>query len=229
MSYTSAKIASCIDQTLLKPDATPDQLIAFCEAAKAFPFASVCVQPHFVPLAAKCMEGTQTKVAAVVGFPHGANATKIKAAEAALAVEQGAGEIDMVLPIGLLIAGDVDAVRTDIDEVDHAAKAVNPDCVTKVIFENCLLTKEQIELACRISLETGIDFIKTSTGFAGGGATRDDVALMKRCVGDAKRVKAAGGVRNLDDLLAMLELGAERIGTSAGLKLAQEALERFGE
>ena len=229
MTYTSAKIASYIDQTLLKPDATPDQLMAFCQAAKAFTFASVCVQPLFVPLAAKCMEGTGIKVAAVVGFPHGANATQIKAAEAALAVEQGAGEIDMVLPIGLLIAGDEEAVRRDIDEVDRAAKAVNPACITKVIFENCLLTPQQIELACKISLETGIDFVKTATGFAGGGATREDVALMKRCVGDAKKVEAAGGVRNLDDLLAMLDLGAERIGTSAGLKLAQEALERFGE
>ena len=227
--YTSKQIAGYIDQTLLKPDATPAQLIAFCEEAKAFPFASVCVQPGYVPLAAECMAGTGIKIAAVVGFPHGANDTKIKAAEAALAVEQGAMEIDMVLPIGRLIAGQRDAVRQDIDQVDRAAKAVNPDCITKVIFENCLLTKEQIALACEIALETGVDFVKTSTGFAGGGATREDVALMKQVVGDKKQVKAAGGVRNLDDLLAMLELGATRIGTSAGLKLVREALERFGE
>lgn len=217
------QIASMIDQTLLKPGATPEQIRKFCKEAKLYPFAAVCINPLYVSLAAGILEGTGTKVASVAGFPLGATPSGIKAAESVQAIRDGAMEVDMVLPVGLLIAGDLNAVIDDIRCVDEACKEENPDVITKVIFENCLLTPDQIRAACDAAMQTGVDYIKTSTGFSTGGARVEDVRLMKACVGDSKKVKAAGGIRDLATLLAMKEAGASRIGTSAGLAIIKEA------
>ena len=216
------QIASMIDQTLLKPEATPQQIKDFCEQSRRYPFAAVCVNPIYVSLAASCLEGSGIKVASVAGFPLGATPTAVKVYEAVQAVQDGAMEVDMVLPIGLLASGNVRAVADDIRALDEACKEKNPSVITKVIFENCLLTPDQIKLACDAALMTGIDYIKTSTGFSKSGAAVKDVRLMKACVGDAKKVKAAGGIRDLDTLLAMKDAGASRIGTSAGLAIMEE-------
>ena len=204
-----------IDHTLLKQDATPEQIIALCEEAKQFDFMSVCVNPAYVPLAAKCLEGSDVKVCTVIGFPLGMNLTRTKVEEAELAIKEGADEIDMVINVGMLKAGHDQYVEEEIREL----KAVAGQKVLKVIIETCLLTDEEKVRACLASKNAGADFVKTSTGFSTGGATVHDVALMRKTVGPEMGVKASGGVRTHEDLLAMVEAGATRIGTSNGTKI----------
>ena len=204
-----------IDHTLLKQDATPEQIIKLCEEAKQFDFMSVCVNPAYVPLAAQCLEGSDVKVCTVIGFPLGMNLTKTKIEEAALAIKEGADEIDMVINVGMLKAGHDQYVEEEIREL----KAVAGSKVLKVIIETCLLTDEEKVRACIASKNAGADFVKTSTGFSTGGATAHDVALMRKTVGPDMGVKASGGVRTHEDLLAMVEAGATRIGTSNGTKI----------
>ena len=204
-----------IDHTLLKQDATPEQIIALCEEAKQFDFMSVCVNPAYVPLAAKCLEGSDVKVCTVIGFPLGMNLTRTKVEEAELAIKEGADEIDMVINVGMLKAGHDQYVEEEIREL----KAVAGQKVLKVIIETCLLTDEEKVRACIASKNAGADFVKTSTGFSTGGATVHDVALMRKTVGPEMGVKASGGVRTHEDLLAMVEAGATRIGTSNGTKI----------
>ena len=204
-----------IDHTLLKQDATPEQIIALCEEAKQFDFMSVCVNPAYVPLAAKCLEGSDVKVCTVIGFPLGMNLTRTKVEEAELAIKEGADEIDMVINVGMLKAGHDQYVEEEIREL----KAVAGQKVLKVIIETCLLTDEEKVRACIASKNAGADFVKTSTGFSTGGATVHDVALMRKTVGPNMGVKASGGVRTHEDLLAMVEAGATRIGTSNGTKI----------
>ncbi len=204
-----------IDHTLLKQDATPEQIIKLCEEAKQFDFMSVCVNPAYVPLAAQCLEGSDVKVCTVIGFPLGMNLTKTKIEEAALAIKEGADEIDMVINVGMLKAGHDQYVEEEIREL----KAVAGSRVLKVIIETCLLTDEEKVRACIASKNAGADFVKTSTGFSTGGATAHDVALMRKTVGPDMGVKASGGVRTHEDLLAMVEAGATRIGTSNGTKI----------
>ena len=204
-----------IDHTLLKQDATPEQIIALCEEAKQFDFMSVCVNPAYVPLAAKCLEGSDVKVCTVIGFPLGMNLTRTKVEEAELAIKEGADEIDMVINVGMLKAGHDQFVEEEIREL----KAVAGQKVLKVIIETCLLTDEEKVRACIASKNAGADFVKTSTGFSTGGATVHDVALMRKTVGPEMGVKASGGVRTHEDLLAMVEAGATRIGTSNGTKI----------
>ena len=204
-----------IDHTLLKQDATPEQIIALCEEAKQFDFMSVCVNPAYVPLAAKCLEGSDVKVCTVIGFPLGMNLTRTKVEEAELAIKEGADEIDMVINVGMLKAGHDQFVEEEIREL----KAVAGQKVLKVIIETCLLTDEEKVRACIASKNAGADFVKTSTGFSTGGATAHDVALMRKTVGPHMGVKASGGVRTKEDLLAMVEAGATRIGTSNGTKI----------
>lgn len=206
-----------IDHTLLKADATKDKIKQLCEEAKTYDFASVCVNTYWVPYCKQLLEGSDVIVCTVVGFPLGAMSSKAKAFETADAIEQGAEEIDMVLNIGELKAGNYEAVRNDVKAVVDAAKG---HCV-KVILENCLLTKEEIVKACELCVEAGATFVKTSTGFSTSGATIEDVALMKEVVKGNCKVKAAGGVRNADDFAKMIEAGADRIGTSAGVALMQ--------
>ena len=204
-----------IDHTLLKQDAQPEQIVKLCEEAKEFDFMSVCVNPAYVPLAAECLKGSSVKVCTVIGFPLGMNLTRTKVDEAKLCIAQGAQEIDMVINVGMLKAGHDDYVREEI----RLLKEVAGKLVLKVIIETCLLTDEEKVRACKLAKEAGADFVKTSTGFSTGGATAHDVKLMRETVGPEMGVKASGGVRTHEDLLAMVEAGASRIGTSNGTKI----------
>jgi len=225
---TSAReVAALIDHTILKPEATRQDVERICKEALEDQFASVCVNPVFVPLAGEILRGSRVKNCTVIGFPLGANLSVTKVEEALAALAEGAQELDMVIHVGGLKSGDNAAVLADIRGVVQAAHAGGTIC--KVILETCLLTEEEKERACRLALEAKADFVKTSTGFGSGGATLADVALLRRVVGPDVGVKASGGVRTLDDLLKMVEAGATRIGTSGGVKIVQEAQARFGK
>lgn len=210
-----AVLAPLIDHTLLRPDAGPKDVETLCQEAVQFGFASVCVNPAWVGLAASILRGGRPTVCTVVGFPLGATTTEVKAVEAGRAIESGAGELDMVLPIGALRSGDHRLVRGDIRAVVEAAAGQ----LVKVILETCLLTDEEKVLACRLAEEAGAAYVKTSTGFAAGGATERDVALLREAVGDRLGVKASGGIRSLTEAMAMLAAGADRLGTSAGVRI----------
>jgi deoxyribose-phosphate aldolase len=212
-------IAHMIDHTLLKPDATADQIAQLCYEARKHEFASVCVNPTHVKLCADLLRGTQVKVCTVIGFPLGASAPDVKIFETETALRDGATEIDMVINIGALKAKDLELVARDIQGVVRIAHAAG--ALVKVIIETSLLTDEEKITACLLSKEAGADFVKTSTGFAGGGATAEDVALMRRVVGPGMGVKASGGVKDYADAKAMVDAGATRIGASAGIKIAQ--------
>jgi deoxyribose-phosphate aldolase len=212
-------LAGMIDHTLLKPDATPDQIAQLCFEARKHNFASVCINPAWVKLSAELLQGSPVKVCTVIGFPLGASAPEVKVYETQKAIEQGATEIDMVINIGALKARDLELVAKDIRGVVQAAHARG--ALVKVIIEAALLTDEEKTIACLLSKEAEADFVKTSTGFASGGATVHDVALMRRVVGPEMGVKAAGGVRTYEDAEAMVKAGATRIGASAGVKIIQ--------
>lgn len=209
--------ASYIDHTLLKPEATKEQIIALCAEAKQYDFASVCVNPTWIETAAKELEGAVSKVCTVIGFPLGANTSDVKAFETKDAIAKGADEVDMVLNIGALKGSDYELVLNDMKAVVEAANGT----LVKVIIETCLLTDEEKVKACELAVEAGVDYVKTSTGFSAGGATPTDVALMRKTVGLDLGVKASGGVRSLADLKAMIEAGATRIGASSGVKIMQ--------
>ncbi|MBK8230213.1 MAG: deoxyribose-phosphate aldolase [Candidatus Eisenbacteria bacterium] len=212
-----ARVAAMLDHTLLRPDATRREILALCEEAHCHGFASVCVQPMWVPVAARALEGSRAKVCTVIGFPHGANRAEVKAYETRVAVAQGAREVDMVIPIGALKDGDLRTVREHIGAVVRATRA---GVITKVILETSFLTREEKIAACAIAKEERADFVKTSTGFASAGATLEDVRLMRETVGPAMGVKAAGGIRDAALARAMVEAGATRIGASASVKIA---------
>jgi deoxyribose-phosphate aldolase len=211
-------LASLIDHTLLKPDATREEIERLCREAAQFCFASVCVNPNWVPLCREMLRGAGVKVCTVVGFPLGAHLPDIKAYEARRAVEQGAEEVDMVINIGALKSKDYALVEQDIRGV---VQAVGRDTVVKVILEMTLLTREEKIMACSLAKAAGAHFVKTSTGFAGGGATVEDVQLMRETVGPEIGVKAAGGIRTQEDARAMVAAGATRIGASAGVKIVR--------
>jgi deoxyribose-phosphate aldolase len=217
--------ASLIDHTLLKPEATRDDIVKVCREAKQYGFASVCVNPYWVSLVAselagsEVLAGTVVKVCTVIGFPLGATLTQIKIAETAATLRLGAQEIDMVLNVGAMRGGDYVAVRTDIRsivEISHRAGAI-----VKVILETALLSDVQKGVACVLAKMAGADFVKTSTGFGPGGATVDDIALMRAVVGPRMGVKASGGIRTRDDFEKMVAAGANRIGASAGVKIVE--------
>ncbi len=218
---TPEGLAALIDHTLLKPDATPQQIAQLCAEAREYRFAAVCVNPIYVNLAADLLAGSAIEVATVVGFPLGATPTEVKVFETFQALRDGATEIDMVLPIGMLKAGRYDVVARDINAVVQAAHSAG--AVVKVIIEAALLTTEEKIAACLLSKHAGADFVKTSTGFGPGGATVDDVALMRRVVGPEMGVKAAGGIRTFEQARVLVEAGANRIGASAGVRLVTEA------
>ncbi|MBA4122928.1 MAG: deoxyribose-phosphate aldolase [Acidobacteria bacterium] len=213
--------ASLIDHTLLKPEASESDIRKLCAEAAQFGFASVCVNPSWVKKAAEFLRGTTVPVCTVIGFPLGATLSDVKAFEARRAIFNGAREVDMVINIGALKSGDDCAVEADIRAVAEAAHENGVLC--KVIIETALLTDEEKVRACLASKNAGADFVKTSTGFAKGGATVEDVALMRRVVGSNLGVKASGGVKGIEDARAMFEAGATRIGASVGVKIAQEA------
>ena len=212
-------IASMIDHTLLKPEATPAQVEKLCAEAAEYHFASVCVNPVYIPLAARRLKDTGVKVCCVVGFPLGAIAPEQKAAEAASCAAMGAEELDMVIHVGAAKAGDWVLVQRDIEGVVKAAAGRT----VKVIIETCLLTDEEKVKACEAAKAAGAHFVKTSTGFSTGGATTHDIALMRKTVGPEMGVKASGGIRNYATAMAMIEAGANRIGASAGIEIVAAA------
>ncbi|ATZ16501.1 deoxyribose-phosphate aldolase [Entomoplasma freundtii] len=206
-----------IDQTLLKPEATAQEITKLCDEAKHYHFATVCVNPSRIALAKKLLAGSDVEITTVIGFPLGAQTTATKVCETKDAIAEGADEIDMVMNIGALKDRDYDYVLNDFKAVRKAAKGK----ILKVILEVCLLTDKEIVKACELALEAGLDFVKTSTGFNKGGATPESVALMKSVVQDKAKVKAAGGVRNREDALVMIEKGASRLGTSGGVAIME--------
>jgi deoxyribose-phosphate aldolase len=212
-------MASYIDHTLLKPEATPDQVATLCEEARTYKFASVCVNPVNVQQCADLLRGSTVKVCSVIGFPLGATMTEVKVFETVKAMEHGATEIDMVINIGALKARKLDLVARDIREIVNAVHAHGG--LLKVIIETALLTDEEKVIACLLSKEAGADYVKTSTGFSTGGATIQDVSLMRRVVGPTIGVKAAGGIRSREDAETMVSVGATRLGASAGVKIIQ--------
>lgn len=209
--------AKYIDHTLLKSNATKQEIETLCQEAKTYHFASVCVNPYWVSYCHELLKDTDVKVCTVVGFPLGATPSVVKAYETKVAIEDGADEIDMVINIGALKDRNLELVKRDIQDGVSAANGR----VVKVIIETCLLDDEEKVLACELSKEAHATFVKTSTGFSTGGATVHDVKLMKETVGDACQVKASGGVRTFEDMKAMIDAGASRIGTSSGVKLVQ--------
>lgn len=214
-------ITRLVDHTLLKPEATPQQIERLCDEALEFHFAAVCVHSGFVGRVAVRLSGSDVAPCSVVGFPFGTNLTSVKVFEARQAIAAGAREVDMVVPIGLLKAGEYAQVAEDLVDVTRAAQAQG--ALVKLILETALLSDEEKVAACMLAAGTGMDFVKTSTGFAGGGATEADVALMRQVVGDRMGVKAAGGIRGLEDARKMVAVGATRLGTSAGVNIARQA------
>jgi deoxyribose-phosphate aldolase len=220
-------IARLIDHTLLKPDATHDQIVRLCEEARRFRFASVCVNPVHVSLCVDLLRDVEdVAVCTVIGFPLGATLPEVKAFEAGQVITLGATEVDMVQNVGALKSQDLDLLQRDMAAVVEVAHAHGAIC--KVIFETALLTDAEKETACQAAKAVGADFVKTSTGFGPGGATVEDVALMRRAVGPQIGVKAAGGVRTYADVQAMMAAGATRIGASAGVRIVEEALGQAG-
>lgn len=212
-------IYKIIDHTLLKQDATSEEIKNLCKEALEYNFASVCVNPTNVELAAKILNGSLVKVCTVIGFPLGANTTKIKVLEAKDAIENGATEVDMVINIGRLKDKDYDYVKKDIEAVVNEVKG---KALIKVIIETCLLTDEEKVVACKLASEAKADFVKTSTGFSTGGATPFDVKLMRETVGENMGVKASGGIRTSEDAKELIKNGANRIGASASIKICTE-------
>lgn len=217
-TWTQASLAKTIDHTLLKAVGTESQVRELCAEARRHGFASVCVNPVWVPLCARELAGSEVLVCTVIGFPLGANRSETKAAETRQAVAEGADEVDMVIHLGAAKAGDWKAVEEDIRAVVKAAGTAR----VKVIIETCYLTDDEKVKACEASMRAGAHFVKTSTGFGTGGATAEDVRLMKRTVGDTLQVKASGGIRTCEDALKMLEAGADRIGASSGVAILGE-------
>lgn len=212
-------LARYIDHTVLKPDAKENDVIKICKEALEYKFASVCINPSHVKLVHSLLQGTEVKVCTVVGFPLGATTKETKAFEASQAIDDGATEVDMVINVGALKSGKLDVVEEDIRTVAEACKG---KALLKVIIETCLLTDEEKATACTLSKKAGADFVKTSTGFSTGGATAEDIALMRKTVGPEMGVKASGGIRNLDSALKMIEAGATRIGASASISIIEE-------
>lgn len=214
------KITKMIDHTILKADATEEEVKVLCEEAKKYQFATVCVNPCYIPQANHILQDTGVGITTVVGFPLGNMTSMAKAYETKEAVELGATEVDMVINIGAMKDEKHQYILHEIQGVVKAAKEANKDTVVKVILETCLLTKDQIVKACELAVEAGADFVKTSTGFSTGGATVEDISLMRKTVGPDIGVKASGGVRTYEDAKAMVDAGATRIGASASKAIA---------
>ncbi|MCF8020061.1 MAG: deoxyribose-phosphate aldolase [Vallitaleaceae bacterium] len=210
-------LAKYIDHTILKPDARRDEVERICDEAKEYGFASVCVNLAHTKFVSEALKDSDVKTCTVVGFPLGAVLPEVKAYETKKAVENGSDEIDMVINIGALKDQDYELVERDIKAVVTAAEGA----LVKVIFETCLLSSDEIVKACELSMAAGADFVKTSTGFSTGGATVEDVTLMKQTIGNAGKVKASGGIRDYEQAMKMIEAGAERIGASAGIAIVK--------
>jgi len=213
---TKNEMAKMIDHTLLKSEAAEEAVKKLCQEAADYNFASVCINPSYVKLAAQKLSGSDVDVCTVIGFPLGATTWQVKAFEVEQAVKDGATEVDMVINVGALKSGKVGLVEKEIKEV---VKAAGPDVIVKVIIETCYLTDEEKVVACKAAKGAGADFVKTSTGFGTGGATEADIKLMRQTVGPEMGIKASGGVRSYEDAMIMINAGATRIGASAGIKI----------
>ena len=211
-------LASYMDHTILKPETTKEEVKKLCEEAKQYGFASVCVNSYYVPFVKQQLAGSEVATCCVVGFPLGAMSTKAKAYETKVSVEDGATEVDMVINIGALKDQEYQLVKEDIEAVVAATKG---NALVKVIIETCLLTQEEIKIACQLAVEAKADFVKTSTGFSTRGAKKEDVALMKETVGTKAKVKASGGIRSKETAMEMIAAGADRIGTSNAVKIVE--------
>lgn len=218
------KITGMIDHTILKANATEEEVKVLCEEAINYQFATVCINPCYIPQAVHLLQGTEVGITTVIGFPLGNMTFMAKAYEAKEAVELGATEVDMVINIGAMKDEKYQYILHEIEGVVQAAKEVSEETVVKVILETCLLTKDEIVKACELAVQAGADFVKTSTGFSTGGATIEDVALMRQTVGPDIGVKASGGIRNYQDAKAMVDAGATRIGASASVAITTEEL-----
>ena len=217
-------LAKYIDHTLLSPTAQKEEILKLCSEADQYGFFSVCVQPSWVSTSAEALKDSEVKVCTVIGFPHGATSSETKAFETKNAIENGADEIDMVINLGQLKDGNLEYVKSDIQSVVDAA---NKEALVKVIIESSLLTDDEIKEASRLSKETGADFVKTSTGFNGAGASVEAVKIMRQTVGEDLGVKASGGVRSKEDADAMITAGATRIGASSGIAIVEGAVSDF--
>jgi deoxyribose-phosphate aldolase len=227
MDYTSKDIAKMIDHSLLRPNLTQDDIVKGCAISRKYDVKAVCCVPTDIELCKRELKGTDISIAAVVGFPHGYNTTTTKVFEAKEAVAAGANELDMVLHIGRLLSRDFDYVRADVKAIVDVA---HPHGVpVKVILENCYLTDELKQIACRLCEEAGADFVKTSTGFGSGGSTTEDLILMRKSVSSKMQIKAAGGVRDLDAALKVREVGASRFGATATEAIMEECYRRKGK
>ena len=219
----NAELAKMIDHTILKANATQSDIEKLCEEAKKYNFASVCVNPYWVPLASDLLKNSTVKLCTVIGFPLGATSSESKASETEIAILQGADEVDMVINVGAMKNNKTDIVENDILAVVNSArktgKTKNKNIIVKVILETCYLTKDEIKNACLCAKNAGADFVKTSTGFGTGGATVEDVKLMKETVGSSMEVKASGGIRDYETAIKMIEAGATRLGTSSGISI----------
>ena len=214
-------LARMIDHTALKPETTIDEIRTLCDEARQYCFASVCVNPCYVPFVAEWLGGSQVEVCTVIGFPLGATRSEVKAREVELSTVDGATEVDMVLNVGMLKSRQFDFVESDIAAVVHAARKGRRKAIVKVILETALLTDEEKVIACVLAQNAGADFVKTSTGFSTGGATASDIALMRRAVGNEMGVKASGGIRSVEDAETMIAHGATRIGASASVAIVK--------
>ena len=220
------ELAKMIDHTILKANATQSDIEKLCEEAKKYNFASVCVNPYWVSLASALLKNSTVKVCTVIGFPLGATSSESKAYETEIAILQGADEVDMVINVGAMKNNKTDIVENDILSVVNSArktgKTQNKNIIVKVILETCYLTKDEIKNACLCAKNAGADFVKTSTGFGTGGATVEDVRLMRKTVGNKCFVKASGGIKTKETFLAMIDAGADRIGASSGIQIMAE-------
>ena len=227
MEYNCEDIAKMIDHSLLRPELTNEDIVKGFKTAKKYNVATVCCWPSSVALAKKHLEGSSVKVTTIVGFPNGYNKTETKVFEAEQAIKDGAVELDMVINIGKLLSKDFDYIKSDIKAVADVAHRQN--VLLKVILENCYLTDELIEIGCKLAEEAGADFVKTSTGFAAGGATIEDLELMRRSVSDNVQIKAAGGVRDLEMALKVREVGCTRFGATRTETIMEECYKRSGQ
>lgn len=217
---SAPNIAATLDHTLLRPDCTEAQIIQLCHEARHYGFASACVPPYYVPVAARELTGSGVAVCTVIGFPLGYNSPRVKFREAEIALGEGATELDLVLNISALKSGQLDAVKAEVEDLADLAEV--HDAILKVIIETALLTEAEIETAARLCAEAGANFVKTSTGFASRGASVADVELLRRVLPAGVRIKASGGIRTREQALAMLAAGADRLGTSNSLVIIQE-------
>lgn len=220
-----AEIAKMIDHSLLRPYLTQEEITSGLEVAKRYHCATVCVHPEDVARAKSFLEGSDVKVSTVIGFPHGAHTTEVKVFEAKKAIEDGAVELDMVVNIGRLLSGEYEYVQHEIEQI--VAVAHDNGALVKVILENCYLTKELIKKGCELCEQSGADFVKTSTGFGTGGATLEDLRLMRASCSNKVKIKAAGGVRTLDDVLKVIEAGTDRFGATATIAILEECKRRY--